>query len=76
MKTNIMPSYEELALKLAKCKEENLTLYKAKVRLQNRKTKTVTIENPTGWWFSYWLLLFFNVVVGMFILIEKGIINF
>lgn len=80
MKNSIMPTYEQLAVWLAKSEQEKEKLRKTIDRLKKRPTRTErpnttsTIEykvDNTGWYALAIILTIFIVAVGMFIINEK-----
>ena len=73
MKSSIMPTYEQLVLKLVNKTEENEKLRKTIDRLKKRPTKTITkvVTDNTGWYALSIILTIFIVAVGMFIINEK-----
>lgn len=76
MKQTIMPTYEQLAVWLAKSEQEKEKLRKTIERLKKRPVKPNfpvdrIITDNTGWYALAIILTIFIVAVGMFIINEK-----
>lgn len=73
MKQTIMPTYEQLALKLVNKTEENEKLRKTIERLKKRPPATITkvVMDYTGWYALSITLAVIVVIIGLFIINEK-----
>lgn len=73
MKSSIMPTYEQLAVRWAKAEQEKEKLRKTIESLKKPpvKTRVKLVTDNTGWYALAIILTIFIVAVGIFIINEK-----
>lgn len=73
MKSSIMPTYEQLAVRWAKAEQEKAKMAKTIERLKKQpvKTRVKVVTDNTGWYALAIILTIFIVAAGMFIIKEK-----
>lgn len=73
MKSSIMPTYEQLAVRWAKAEQDKAKMAKTIERLKKRPARTITkvVRDDTGWYALAIIFTIFIVAVGMFIINEK-----
>lgn len=72
MKSSIMPTYEQLAVRWAKAEQDKAKMAKTIERLKKQpvKTRVKVVKDQSGWYALAIILTIFIVSVGMFIINE------